>query len=241
MGSALSGWDAARLYGLGPECPLVPQVLILQPGGENRLLAGVRFRRTDRPYVWRYVTVDGALLRVAPPARAVADAVLDCRWPNTAQAMVTAAVQRGLCTVDDLVHEYETGPRNRSYHLRRAVLDVVGGARSVAEATAAQALRAGNVPPFEMNVPVVVGSSTYVADFAWPRLRAILEIDSRQHHFLERDWLATMARHNALSAAGYVVEHWAPTSVASNPAAFADAVRHWLFVRAAELGVDPFP
>lgn len=243
FGSALSGWDALRLYGIAPARPTRDHVLILTLSGENRIQAGIRFRRTVRPFAWRYITADGPLIRTVPPARAVADTVLDCSRLEPARAMVTTAIQRQLCSVEELAYEYDTGPRNRSYFLRRAIADVTEGARSVAEATAADALRAARVPLFEMNVPIrdPRGRVAFVADFLWRSLRAVLEIDSRQHHFLERDWRATMRRHNALSAAGYAVTHWAPSEISADPSGFADAVRGWLSTRAAELRGDHRP
>lgn len=103
-------------------------------------------------------------------------------------------MQQAVCTAAELVAELDAGPRNGSAHLRRAVGDVLGGARSVAEANAADWLRAGNLPRFELNVPILgeAGEIMYVADALWRELRAVLEVDSRRHHFLERQTSTTM-------------------------------------------------
>ena len=45
--SALSGWDALRANGLGGRLPPDPTVLVLTPRGANRVLGGVRVRRTS--------------------------------------------------------------------------------------------------------------------------------------------------------------------------------------------------
>jgi hypothetical protein len=175
---------------------------------------------------------------VVSVARAAADAALQCVDLPTARAVLTAVVQRGLTTPEELVREYAGGPRNGSYFLRRAVDDVLNGARSVAEADAVDALIDGQVPAFEVNVPVCEpgGRVRYVVDVLWRTLRAVLEIDSRAHHRSEPDWLATMRRHNVLTSAGFVVAHWAPTVIRADPAAFAADINAWLAARARELG-----
>ena len=81
--------------------------------------------------------------------------------------------------------------------------DAAAGARSVAEAEAAELLRIGGVPTFELNVPIVhAGRVIAVADVLWRKLRAVLEIDSREYHLSEAQRKATMARHNKLTNVG---------------------------------------
>ncbi|HEY2167288.1 MAG TPA: hypothetical protein VGH01_08995 [Jatrophihabitantaceae bacterium] len=179
-------------------------------------------------------------LHIAGPARAIADAALDCRELSSARALVTASVQRGLCSTTSLLSEYQSGPRNGSYFLRRAVLDVLDGAHSVAEAEAMDVLVDAALPTFELNVALAdqSGRVRFVADVLWRSLRAVLEIDSRAHHGNEADRLATMARHNRLAAAGLVVVHWAPTVIRGEPHGFAHQVKEWLVRRAAELNTE---
>ena len=172
-------------------------------------------------------------------ARAVADTALEYRYGPPVRAMVTGAVQRGLCTPQAIVDELEAGPRNDSAMLRRAVADVLGGARSVAEAEAADVLRRGGLPSFELNAPILDadGRLIAIADVLWRELRAIAEIDSREFHFSEQDWKRTMRRHNRLTAAGYAVMHVPPSLIRSDPDRWLDEVRAGLSARASELGV----
>ena len=145
-----------------------------------------------------------------------------------------------ICTTTELREEYLAGPRQHSRFLRRALDDVLDGARSVAEAIVIDALRMAAVPSFEVNVPVHDhnGRLRYVVDVLWRSLRAVVEVDSREHHFMERDWLATMRRHNELSRAGFVVTHWASAAIREDPHGFAREVSARLSRRATELGVD---
>jgi hypothetical protein len=241
-GSALSGRDVAEHYGLPISGIPAGPLLVLTPRGQNREVAGVRLRRSFRPV--RVLGVSPfssslAGLPIATVARAVADAALECRDLPSARALLTAAAHRGLTTPEELLEHYQNGPRNGSYFLRRAVHDVLNGARSVAEADAVDALVAGRVPAFEVNVPICPpgGAARYVVDVLWRSLRAALEIDSRAHHRTDADWLNTMRRHNALTSAGLVVAHWAPTDIGADPARFAAQVKTWLVRRAHELGV----
>jgi hypothetical protein len=151
--------------------------------------------------------------------------------------MVTKAVQRRLCTPAELGRELAAGPRNGSAHLRRAILDVVGGAESIAEAEAIALLRRPDIPPFEVNAPVYAadGRLVAVADILWRELRAILEVDSREFHFEEADWKRTLRRHNALTRCGYTVAHYPPSDIRTRQRAWADEIAGWLAARSVEL------
>jgi hypothetical protein len=146
-------------------------------------------------------------------------------------------VQRGRCSVEELIAELDRAPRNNSALLRRAVDDVRGGAQSVAEAEAIDVLQRSPLPPFEVNVPIITPSGMLiaVADCLWRRLRAVLEIDSREFHFREEDWQRTMARHSLLTRHGLSVDHYSPAQVRRNPQSWARGVEQWLRARAAEL------
>jgi very-short-patch-repair endonuclease len=241
-GAALSGWDAVRLRGLGPSRPPDPRVLVLTTTGHNRLIGGVRLRPSGRPLIASRISgADDTLadVRVAAPGRAVADTALLCTRLEPVRAMVTSAVQRGLCTPDDLIDEYRTAPRNHSAFLRRALLDVLAGARSIAEAEAIQLLHAIGLTGFEANAPIHDGTGRiiYVVDLCWPALQAIVEIDSREFHFGEEEWKATMRRHNVLTGLGFAVAHYPPSDIRRRKKAWAYEVADWLRARAVHLGL----
>jgi hypothetical protein len=242
----LSGWDALRCYGLGSNRPPADDVLVLTTEGTNRRFGPVRIRPSARPVSSGrppHPEPDLRFMPIVSAGRAVADTALSYRWPEPVRAMVTEAVQRGLCTVEELVAELDAGPRNGSANLRIAVEDVLGGARSIAEAVAADVLRAGNLPLFELNVPILDenGRLGYVADALWRDLRAALEIDSRRHHFLEPAWERTMDRHNALARFGLSTTHYPPKAFRDRGPAVADEVEGWLRTRAAELDLPYVP
>ena len=242
---ALSGWDAARLYGLvRPQLPssALP-VLVLAPGTVGQQRRGpLLVRSTSRSFGVR-LTATGQIefpgSPLATPARVVADTASYYKSLDMVRAIVAASVQQGLCGVDDLADELSSARRNGYALLRRALSEVGDGARSVAEVQALRSLRKAELPDFELNVPLVnsSGRAVAVADVLWRELRAVLEIDSREFHFSERDWKKTMARHNLLTAAGMTVVHYPPSRIIRDDSWLAE-VRAWLHGRAAALGVD---
>lgn len=240
--AALSGWDALHARGLGERDAPTDEVLVLGRHTSNRVIGRARIRCTRRPY--RVVTTSFGnaaypLTPVVGVARAVADAALDYRRLAPVRAMVTSAVQRRACALTDLLAELDTCPRQRSAMLRLALADALAGARSAAEATTARRLVRARVPPFELNVPIVDehGEVIYVVDVLWRALRAVLEVDSREYHFNEADWQATLRRHNELTRLGLAVTHYPPSVVCGRGRGWLREVEDWLAARATELSV----
>jgi hypothetical protein len=193
----------------------------------------VRIRRTDR--------MPEPALYPGPAradfARAVADLALERRRLDDVRALVTQAVRANLCTVEELAVQLAEGPRRDSRHLRLALEEVSDGAWSAPEARAGRLLRASSVPPFEQNARVDLPDGSYViADFLWRALRAVLEIDSVEHHFLTPEQReATDAKHLMLMAADYAVAHRTPWAVMQRPARFVRGMELWLAARARQL------
>jgi hypothetical protein len=188
---ALSGWDGVRLAGIGSHTPPWEDVLVVTTRGGSRRAGRVWIHKVAAPVPCRVTAADDPLLplvRVVSVARAVVDTALLHRRARPVRALVTTAVQRELCSIEELTAQLRRAPRRNSAALRLAVADAAAGARSVAEAEAAELLRIGGVPTFELNVPFVhAGRVIAVADVLWRELRAVLEIDSREYHLSSRD------------------------------------------------------
>jgi hypothetical protein len=167
------------------------------------------------------------------------DAGLQYSHLTPVQALVSSAVQRRRCGVPDLYAEWPTVPRQGSYFLRLALKDLGDGARSAAEAACSRRLNRRGIPPYQLNVEISDMQGLMCMDVYWPDLRAALEVDSREYHFSEADWKATMARHNRLTKLGVAVTHYSPSEIMGRRTAWVDEVAAWLDVRAAELGVTP--
>jgi hypothetical protein len=206
---------------------LVPKQVRLESIGFVRVRATGRMPEPDLVPGPRRATVE----------RAVADLALERRRLDDVRALVAEVVRRGLCTVDELALELETGPRNGSAHLRSAIAEVADGAWSAPEARAATLLRAAGVPPFEQNQPIELpGGKCSHPDFLWRDLWAVLEIDSVEFHSLPPDADATEDRHLLLETLGYSVVHRKPILVWREPTRFVSGIAAWLAGRAATLG-----
>jgi very-short-patch-repair endonuclease len=222
--AVLSG--AAGLIECGVQVPRPVRILVLAPRSSAvRNWGWVQVCHTTRmpePIRWYGP-------RRAPVERAVADYARSRRRIDDVRAVVASAVRSGGCTVDELTRELAESPRNGSALLRQALAEVSAGAASAPEARAAALIRRANLPPFEQNARIdLPGGGYFVVDFLWRALRAILEIDSVEHHLDPVDWAATQDRHLKLSTLGYSVVH-RPPSALRDEVRFAAEVRAWLF------------
>lgn len=241
--AGLSGWDAVRLYGLGEDQPPAPEVLVLSRSSDNRCVGPARIRRTARPYRTWLTPADAepyGLMPITHPARVVCDTALQLRSLRSTQALVSSALQRRRCSVDELMSEWAATPRRDSRFLRLALADAVTGARSVAEIDCSRRLTRPGIPSFELNAEVRDASGVMFVDVYWRSLRAVLEVESRAYHFAQEDWQRTLARHNRLNALGLSVAHYPPAVISGRNDSWLREVSEWLRRRAVELNV-PWP
>jgi hypothetical protein len=128
-GSVITGPAALRCHHIGTQ--LTDLVDVLVPAGRQRRDAAfARLHRTSRlpGRIWEVGPV-----RYVPPPRAVADAVRILDSLRDVRATVADAVQRGKCTVKDLLTELTEGPNTGSALFRQALAEVADGIRSAAE------------------------------------------------------------------------------------------------------------
>lgn len=211
----ITGLWAAHLYGL-ERIPGPTDVHLLVPNDRELTSAGFmlveRTTRLPKP-AWR----DG--IPVAPISRAILDASRRMRDFDAIRAMLTEAVQRRRCRPEQLAGELEHGSQRGSALPRRALGELVSGARSVAEGDALWLWRRAELPTCEWNVPVYDASGAYVATpdawcdevaFAW-------EIDSKEFHFEASGYANTLSRNARYAAAGIVVLQTLPSRLRSEP------------------------
>jgi hypothetical protein len=213
--SVITGADALRHHGI--RAPETGVITVLIP---NRRAV----RSTDSVRIWRTVRMprtplkDGPV-RVALPARAVADTARALSSLSDVRAVVADAVQSRRCPIFLLADELEEGPRRGSALLRQVVSEVQDGVRSVPEAELRDLLVHARVPMPMFNARIVAGDRfVAVADAWWQRAGVAAEVDSREWHLSPADWERTMRRHRAMTAHGVLVLHFTPTMIRTDPA-----------------------
>jgi hypothetical protein len=212
LAACLAGGPHRR--GLAPECGAAvapakvprwrPEITV--PGTRLPRLAGVVVHRTDRLDAEDVGLVEGT------PVTSVARTVLDLGSVLHVDPFRTAvedAVLRRLTTPLDLVCILERlgGPGRRgAAHLRAVVAGLVPAPvlESRLEAALLRLIRASGAPPPTTQHEVVVARGRRVRfDFAWPQRRVAVEADGRRWHATSADFERDLARHNAVTAAGW--------------------------------------
>ncbi len=127
--SAVTGEAALAHHGIGsPDDVGVIDVLV--PIRRQRLNMGfVRMHRTARMPAR---TLAAGPIRVALAPRAVTDAAWQLTSPADVRAVVTAAIQSGRCTLDELAVELSEGPIRGSAALRSVLGELAAEIRSTA-------------------------------------------------------------------------------------------------------------
>ncbi|WP_199746242.1 hypothetical protein [Amycolatopsis sp. WAC 01416] len=213
--AVLTGTWALRRHGL-ERVPRQEEVHVLIPA--NRGVAGVGFvhvertTRLPRPHL-------RSGLPVAPVPRAVIDAARRLTGEDEIQAMMAESVQRRFCTTDMLTRELDQAGRNGTALPRKALVPLLAGARSVAEADAWRLWRRSGLPPGRWNVPIFDANGNYLAtpDFWCDEVAFAWEIDSFRHHAGPDGHRATVARNARYAAAGIVVLQTLPSRLRTEP------------------------
>jgi very-short-patch-repair endonuclease len=221
-GSVITGAAALRHHGI--RAPETAAITVLIPARRSvRSTGPVRIWRTTR---MPPIPLNDGPVRVALPARAVADTARALSRLSDVRAVVADAVQSRRCPIFLLEDELDEGPRRGSALLRQVIDEVRGGVRSVAEAEFRDLLRRARLPPPMFNARILAGD-TFVAtvDAWWQRAGVAAEVDSREWHLRPADWERTMRRHRAMTAHGILVLHFTPRMIRNDPASVAKEVR----------------
>jgi very-short-patch-repair endonuclease len=238
--SVITGAAALRHHGIR-----APQTAII-----SVLIPSHRYIRSTGPVrIWRTtrmprIPLNDGPVRVALPARAVADTARALSSLSDVRAVVADAVQSRRCPLFLLADELEEGPRRGSGLLRRVIGEVQDGIRSVAEADFRDLLRRARLPTPMFNARILAGD-TFVAsaDAWWQRAGVAAEVDSREWHLRPADWERTMRRHAAMTAHGILVLHFTPKMIREDPANVVRQIREALKAGSARpaLGLRALP
>jgi hypothetical protein len=208
--SAITGPAALRAYRLRAPGPDIIDVLV--PQATRRQSVGfVRVHRTRHlPRVRK-----AGVIRIAAPARAVADAAQVLPALDDVRAVVAEAIQKQTCSIAELGLELPKVGAGNSGRLRTALADVRAGSRSVAEIRFRERVEKSALPRPEYNVFLrhADGADIGEVDAWWADAGVSVEIDSQEYHFYRADWLRTDAKRSRLLSHGIFPHNIAPTRV----------------------------
>jgi hypothetical protein len=213
--SVITGPVAVRRHNL--RCAGLNVLDVLVPAESRRQSTGyVQIQRTRRMPADLYTT---GPIRFTSPARAVADAARGMTRFSDVQAVVCEAVQRGCCTLEELVRELNHGPSAGSRWYRMALAEVSAGIRSAAESQLKHLIDGSDLekPMYNPDLYTLDGIFLGRADAWFARAGVAGEVDSREYHLGARDYEETTKRHNRLEAAGIHVLHWLPSTIRAEP------------------------
>jgi hypothetical protein len=192
---------------------------------------GIRFFRTRRPLSLMSSPAEGLpLCRIEPAALLFAGYE---RSSRTALGLLAAVVQQRLTTADRLLDQIESmRPLRRARTFRTALLDIHGGAQSLAELDLGRLCRRAGLPPPRRQTRRrdTTGRMRYT-DCEWllpDGTILVLEIDGAFHMDVEH-WENDLARQRRLSGRGRVIVRCTARELRDSPAAvLADLQRHGL-------------
>jgi hypothetical protein len=212
--AVITGLEAARRYGVR-KVPDDPRVHVLVPHDNRRASRDfVLVERTVRAPVVREV----AGLPLAEPARALVDGARRLVRLDDIRAMIADAVQRGVCTDEQLAVEVANRGLGGAALPRRVMIEISEGVRSAAEAWARSLVQRAGLPTPTWNVAVSSsGRLLGVADGWWDDVALAWEIDSYEFHLSPADYARTMRKHSAFAAAGVYVVHTLPSRLRTEP------------------------
>ena len=224
LGAAVSHDSAAVLWGL--ELAHAPGQHVTVPRNHGRAShAGVVVHRADLPDPLDLVVRDG--VRLTSPLRTV----LDCAATLPVQLAVVvadSAVRGGLVQLDDLRAAARAATGRNAGRIRRAVALSDPRCGSVLESLLRVLLVLAGLPPDQSQFVIRDQRRRFVArvDFAYLKVRLIVEADGFEFHRERRDYRADRRKANAFTRAGWWLLRFSWEDVVHDPDYVVDAVRH---------------
>jgi hypothetical protein len=213
--SVITGPVAVRRHNL--RCAGLNMLDMLVPADCRRKSTGyVQIQRTTRMPGMLYTS---GPLRFTALVRAVADAARGMARFSDVQALVCEAVQRGRCSLEELVAELNEGPSAGARWYRMALAELSEGIRSAAEAQLKRLIDRSDLDRPIYNADLYTLDDIFLGrpDAWFARAGVAGEVDSREYHLGAKDYEQTTRRHNRMETAGIHVLHWLPSTIRAEP------------------------
>jgi hypothetical protein len=187
-------------------------VHILVPHG--RQVRSVGFVHVERTHRTVEPVIRGGV-PLAPAARACTDAVRRLKDAGEITELLSDAVQRGLCTVAELVTDLDAGSRRGTAMPRLVLREVAAGVRSAAERDARSLWASSGLPAAEWNVPIYDADGRFlgIADCWIDEVAMVCEIESTEWHLSPEEHSRTVERAAEFVAAGVVYTAAKPSQI----------------------------
>jgi very-short-patch-repair endonuclease len=198
-GTAVSHRSAAGLWRLGP--PARDEVEVTVAGRDCRPRPGLRVHQVEELSPLDRTTKQG--IPLTAPARTVID-YASTTGANEAERAIAEAFALKLVTEPQLLAAIDRAPHRAGVACVKAILGQPGGpkrTRSGGERAMLQLVRAAGLPEPRTNHPV----AGYNADFFWPEVGLIVEVDGGPFHRPRPAFERDHRRDIAHKAAGYEV------------------------------------
>jgi len=207
--SAIDGVDACRFHGVRCVTGDDDVVHVVVPSGSGARDTGfVRVRRTSSPIF----VVHSRLLRFVEPAAAVVAATRMMRHDRAIVAAFSEAVQRRVCTPEQLMRAHVAGPRRNAQAADEALAAVVAGVRSVPEGTFRMLAEASSsLPPLLYNPLLRLPCGRRISPDALAVDAGLVhETNGAGPHRRDDLFEDMQERHDVMTVAGLTVLHNSP-------------------------------
>jgi hypothetical protein len=214
--SAIDGSDACRYHGLRSVAIDESLVHVVVPWGTAARSRGfVVVRRTLSPIV----TVDTQRVRYVDAATAVVVASRSMKRERFVLAALSDALQRRITTYDDLVRAHVQGPPRGAGAVSRGLAALSTGAHSVTEVDFLVLVELSPILPTPLcNVLLRLPCGRLISpDALFDSSAVIHETNGRGAHARADLFEDMQERHDALTAAGFIVLHNSPRRLLTAP------------------------
>ncbi len=150
-----------------------------------------------------------------------AEATVLMTWQEGFEGYLCDGLRKGIVSADTLARANKllrSGPGQLGSESRKKCLEAAKNIPwSIPELNLHRILNLNRVRGWQGNVPIRIDGKLYYADILFKELKVVIEVDGYGFHSSRKAFDEDRIRHNALTAAGYMVLHFAASMITENP------------------------